>query len=135
GETPHIETTLLPGELITGFKVPGGPWTRRSRYVKVRDRTSYDFALASAAVALELDGPRVVSARIALGGLATIPWRSRVAEEAITGRALNEAVARDAAEAALADAVGHGENAFKVELGKRTIVRALLETAAMEVEA
>lgn len=135
GDTPHIETILVPGELITGFTVSAGPWTRRSRYVKVRDRASYDFALASAAVALELDGDRVVTARIALGGLATVPWRSRAAEQAIEGRELNESTARDAAEAALADAVGHGEDAFKIELGKRTLVRALLETAAMELPA
>jgi xanthine dehydrogenase YagS FAD-binding subunit len=135
GDTPHIETTLAPGDLITGFKLPAGPWTRRSRYVKVRDRTSYDFALASAAVALELDGRRVVSARIALGGLATVPWRSRAAEQAIEGRDLDDASARDAAEAALADAVSHGETAFKIELGKRTLVRALLETADIEMGA
>ena len=135
GDTPHIETILEPGELITGFKVPAAPWTRRSRYVKVRDRASYDFALASAAVALDLDGRRVVTARIALGGLAAIPWRSREAEQAIEGRDLDEATAREAAEAALAGASAHGENALKIELGKRTLVRALLETASMEVAA
>jgi xanthine dehydrogenase YagS FAD-binding subunit len=133
GDTPHIETVLTPGELITGFRVPAGPWTRRSRYVKVRDRASYAFALASAAVALELDGDRVVTARVALGGLATKPWRAREAETAITGRVLDEASAREAAEAALAGAQPQGENAFKVELGRRTIVRALLETQAMEM--
>jgi xanthine dehydrogenase YagS FAD-binding subunit len=134
-DRPDVETTLHPGELITGFTVAALPWARRSRYVKVRDRASYDFALASAAVALDLDGARVVTARIALGGLATVPWRSHPAEQAITGRMLDEASARDAAEAALADAVGHGENAMKIELGKRTLVRALLETAAMELPA
>jgi xanthine dehydrogenase YagS FAD-binding subunit len=134
-DTPHIETTLVPGDLITGFKVPSGPWTRRSRYVKVRDRASYDFALASAAIALQLDGRRVVAARIALGGLAAVPWRSRPAEAAIEGMDLDEISAGHAAEAALADAVAQGEAAFKIELGRRTLVRALLETADMEVAA
>jgi xanthine dehydrogenase YagS FAD-binding subunit len=131
-ETPHIETTLQPGELITGFRVPGGAWTRRSRYVKVRDRASYDFAMSSAAVALELEGDVVTTARIALGGLATKPWRARAAEAAITGHVLDEASANEAAEAALAGAEPQGENAFKVELGRRTVVRALLEAKAME---
>jgi xanthine dehydrogenase YagS FAD-binding subunit len=101
--------------------------------VKVRDRSSYDFALASAAVALELDGDEVVTARIALGGLATKPWRVRQSERMLKGRRLDEASATEAAELALQDAVTHGENGFKVELGRRTLVRALLETAAMDV--
>jgi xanthine dehydrogenase YagS FAD-binding subunit len=132
--TPHIETSLEPGELITGFRIPAGPWTRRSRYVKVRDRQSYDFALASAAVALDLaeDGA-VRTARIGLGGVATRPWRSREAEEVLTGHKLDENVAQAAAEAAFRDAVTHGGNDFKPELGRRTLVRALLETARMEV--
>jgi xanthine dehydrogenase YagS FAD-binding subunit len=133
GDTPHIETSLVAGELITGFKVPAGPWTRRSRYVKVRDRASYDFALASAAVALDLDDDRVINARIAIGGLATTPWRSREAERAIEGRVLDEASAAQAAEAALSGAVTHGENTFRVELGRRTLIRALMETKTMEV--
>ena len=132
-DTPHIETTLAVGDLVTGFKVPMGPWTKRSRYVKVRDRASYDFALASAAVALELDGNQVVTARIALGGLATKPWRSREAEQAITGQDLSEETAAEAAEAALAGAAARGDASFKIELGRRTLVRALLEAQAMEV--
>jgi len=135
GDTPHIETNLTPGDLITGFKVPGGAWTRRSRYVKVRDRASYDFALTSAAVALDLDGDTVRAVRIGLGGLATKPWRAHEAEAALLGRRLDEATAREAAEAALLGAVGHGEVAFKIELGRRTLVRALLETQAMELPA
>jgi xanthine dehydrogenase YagS FAD-binding subunit len=130
GETPHIETTLKPGELITGFGVPAAPWTRRSRFLKVRDRQSYEFALASAAVALDLDGPVVRQARIALGGVAAAPRRSRAAEAALLGKPLTEAAARAAADAALAGAVTHGGNAFKPELARRTLVRALLETAA-----
>ncbi len=90
GETPHIETNLEPGELITFIRVPAGPHTRRSHYVKIRDRESYQFAVASAAVALDLDGDTVRDARIALGGLATVPWRAREAEAALRGKALDE---------------------------------------------
>jgi xanthine dehydrogenase YagS FAD-binding subunit len=134
GDSPHIETNLAPGELITGFKVPAGPWTRRSRYLKIRDRASYDFALASAAVALDLGPGGIVNgARIALGGLATRPWRSPEAEAALAGRVLDEPRAREAAEIAFAGARGWGGNDFKPELGRRTLVRALLETARMEV--
>jgi xanthine dehydrogenase YagS FAD-binding subunit len=130
---PHIETTLGAGELITAFHVPAGPWTRRSTYLKIRDRQSYEFALASAAVALELDGGVVRQARIALGGLAYRPWRAHAAEAQLIGKPLDEANAQAAADAAFADAVTHGGNAFKPSLGRRTLVRALLETAAMEV--
>jgi xanthine dehydrogenase YagS FAD-binding subunit len=133
GDTPHVETTLKPGELITGFSVPAGPWTRRSLYLKIRDRQSYEFALASAAVALDLDGGTVRASRIGLGGVAAKPWRSHEAEAALQGRQLDEATARAAADAAFAGAKAHGQNAFRVELGKRTLVRALLQTAKMEV--
>jgi len=133
GDTPHVETTLASGELITGFTVPAAPWARRSLYLKVRDRESYAFAVASAAVALELDGPRVKQARIALGGVATVPWRARQAEQLLAGQALDEALARRAAEAAFADAKPHGENAFKPELGRRTLVRALLQAQKLEI--
>ena len=133
GATPHVETTLAPGELITGFHVPAAAWTRRSLYLKVRDRESYEFALASAAVALDLDGGAARTVRIALGGVATLPWRARGAEAALTGKPVNEKTAWAAAEAAFAGAVTHGMNAFKPELGRRTLVRALLEAARMEV--
>jgi xanthine dehydrogenase YagS FAD-binding subunit len=133
GDTPHIETNLQPGELITGFHVPPGRWTRRSLYRKVRDRASYDFALASAAVALDLEDGVVVTARIGLGGVATKPWRAHEAEAVLTGRRLDEQVAEQAAEAAFAGAVTGGETDFKPELGRRTLVRALLEAAEMEL--
>jgi xanthine dehydrogenase YagS FAD-binding subunit len=132
GDTPHLEHTLAEGEAITGFVVPGGPWTRRSLYLKVRDRESYEFAQASAAVALELDGGVVRTARIALGGLATVPWRAREAETALTGKKLDESSATDAAEAAFAKAQPNRENAFKIPLGKQTLVRALLAAASKE---
>jgi xanthine dehydrogenase YagS FAD-binding subunit len=131
GGSPHIETVLLPGELITAINVPSGPWTARSHYLKIRDRESYEFALASAAVALELHGEVVHEVRIALGGVATVPWRAHSAEEALRGKVLDEATAMAAAEAAFAHAQPRRHNAFKVPLGKQTLVRALLETRAM----
>jgi xanthine dehydrogenase YagS FAD-binding subunit len=133
GQTPDIETTLKPSELITGFFVPAGPWTRRSLYLKIRDRASYDFALASAAVALDLDGDHVREARIGLGGVATKPWRSAEAEAALRGMKLDETAAKGAAEAAFNLAQPHGQNRFKIELGRRVLVRALL--AARDLEA
>jgi xanthine dehydrogenase YagS FAD-binding subunit len=133
GDNPAVETSLRPGELITAFTVPALPWARRSLYLKIRDRQSYEFALASAAVALDLDGQSVRDVRIALGGVATTPWRARDAENALRGKILDETTARAAADAAFTGAVTHGENDFKPELGRRTLVRALLETAALEV--
>ena len=130
---PHIETTLKPGEIITGFLIPAGGWTRRSLYLKVRDRQSYEFALASAAVALDMDGDTVRSARIGLGGMAYVPWRSHEAEAALVGKPLTEANTEAAAHAAFAGALTHGGNDFKPELGRRTLVRALLQVKAMEV--
>ena len=132
GAAPHVETNLAPGELITGFSVPAGPWTRRSLYLKVRDRESYEFALASAAVALDLDGGTVRDARVGLGGVAAKPWRSAEAERVLRGRSFSEAVARQAAEAAFAGAVAHEQTRFKIELGRRTLARALAQCAAME---
>jgi xanthine dehydrogenase YagS FAD-binding subunit len=132
GDSPEIETTLAPGEIITAFIVPAGPWTRRSVYLKIRDRQSYEFALASAAVALELEGGVVRKAGIALGGVATRPWRAREAERELVGKSLNEASARNAAEAALAGASALRDNGYKIELARRTLVRALLQAERME---
>jgi xanthine dehydrogenase YagS FAD-binding subunit len=133
GRTPDIETGLQPGELITGFVVPSGAWTRRSLYLKIRDRQSYAFAMASAAVALDLDGGFVRDARIALGGVATRPWRAREAEEALIGKPLDEANATAAGKAAFAGARTYKHNAFKVDLGARTVARALIEASRMEI--
>jgi xanthine dehydrogenase YagS FAD-binding subunit len=102
--TPHIETVLDPGDIITGFMVPAGPWTRRSLYLKIRDRESFEFALASIAVALDLHDGLVREARIALGGVATKPWRAHEAEAQLNGKHLDEAAAKAAAEAAFAGA-------------------------------
>ncbi|MCI0573766.1 MAG: xanthine dehydrogenase family protein subunit M [Myxococcaceae bacterium] len=125
GDTPERETVLEHGELITHVDLPHLPFARRSHYLKVRDRASYEFALASAAVALDVDGDRIRTARVALGGIATRPWRSPEAERVLTGQAPTADVFRAAADAALASAVPQKHNAFKVELAKRTLVRAL----------
>ena len=130
---PHIETSLRSGEIITAFFVPAGTWSRRSVYLKVRDRTSYEFAIASAAVALDVEGGTVRTARIGLGGMAYRPWRATEAEEALTGHALTEATAEAAADLALKPAKTHGYNDYKPELGRRTLVRALLEAQSMSV--
>ena len=133
GTTPHIETNLAAGELIVAFVIPTTTFARRSAYVKVRDRQSYEFASASAAVALDIDNGLVREARIALGGIATRPWRARQAEAILKGGILDEATAMAAANVAFADAMPHGHNAFKIPLGKATLVRALLETAGLEI--
>jgi xanthine dehydrogenase YagS FAD-binding subunit len=132
GENPSRETTLEPGELITAFVVPPLSFARRSLFLKIRDRQSYEFALASAAVALDLEGETIRDSRIALGGVATTPWRSREAEANLKGKVLNETNARSAAQAAFAGAVTHGGNDFKPELGRRTLVRALLQAKTLE---
>jgi xanthine dehydrogenase YagS FAD-binding subunit len=133
GDAPDIETTLQSGEMIASFFVPSGPWTRRSLFLKVRDRKSYEFALASAAVALDLENGVVRTARVALGGLATVPWRAAAAEAALRGKPINVETRKAAAEAAFTGARPQSHNAFKIELGKRTLMHALDQTAAMEI--
>jgi xanthine dehydrogenase YagS FAD-binding subunit len=135
GNTPHIETTLAAGDLITGFSIPAGAYARRSLYLKVRDRESYEFALASAAVALELDGDTVRQVRIGLGGPVAVPWRAREAEALLTGKPLDEANATAAARAAFAAAKPREHNAFRIPLGQQTLVRALLQAKSMELAA
>ena len=126
---PERETVLRPGDLITAIDLPALPWARRSTYLKVRDRASFAFALASAAVALDVEGSMIRNARVALGGVGTKPWRSREAERALVGRKVTEATFRAAADAALAGARPHTDNAFKINLAKRTLVRALASVA------
>ena len=124
GDTPHVEVALDHGELITQIIISNLPAARRSHYLKVRDRASYEFALASAAVVLDLDGDTIRAARLGLGGIATKPWRATEAEQSLTGRKASDESFRDAAEIALAGAVAREHNHFKIELAKRTIVRA-----------
>jgi xanthine dehydrogenase YagS FAD-binding subunit len=126
GSTPEIETTLEPGELILRIRVPVTPMGVKSTYHKIRDRESYAFALASAAVALELEGDKVRAARIALGGLATRPWRARRAEQVLVGRHLTYETARQAGDMALEGAKAGRDNGFRIELGARTVVDALM---------
>jgi xanthine dehydrogenase YagS FAD-binding subunit len=127
GNTPEVENDLRPGELITEVVVPRLDWARRSTYVKVRDRQSYEFALCSAAVALDIQDSRVVDARVAVGGVATVPWRLPSVEAALRGAPATQASFEGAAEAATEGAKPLSHNGFKVSLVKRTVVRALLE--------
>jgi xanthine dehydrogenase YagS FAD-binding subunit len=131
GNSPQIETTLAPGELISAFSIPGR-WPR-SVYLKARDRQSYEFALASAAVALDVQDGLVRDARLALGGVATVPWRAREAEALIKGQRFDDGLAQRVAEAAFAGARGSKHNEFKIALGQRVVARALHQAAAMEV--
>ena len=129
GSTPQIEHDLRHGELIESVFVPDAPHARRSSYLKVRDRASYEFALAAAAVGLDLEGGVIRSARVAIGGVATKPWRARIAETALNGKRPAPDVFRAAADAELKQARGYGQNDFKIELAKRTVVRALEDLA------
>jgi xanthine dehydrogenase YagS FAD-binding subunit len=133
GSRPEIETHLAAGELISAFLVPPIPWAKRSLYLKIRDRQSYEFALASAAVALDLAGEEVRQVRIGLGGVATRPWRAREAEAALTGKPATNDNFATAAKIAFAAAHGRQGNRFKIELGQRTLVRALAQAAQMRV--
>src|SRR5437762_1446515 len=125
GSTPNRETVLEPGDLITYVTLPPPVEGSRQVYLKLRDRASYEFALASAAVVITITGGKVARARIALGGVGTKPWRSAEAEAALVNQAANEANFRKAAEAALRDAKPHSENGFKIELAKRCLTHAL----------
>ena len=124
GDTPHVEFALAHGELITHIVIPHLPAARRSHYLKVRDRASYEFALASSAVILDLGRDNIRSARLGLGGIATRPWRALEAEDFLTGREASDETFHEAAEIALTGAVAREHNQFKIELAKRTIVRA-----------
>jgi xanthine dehydrogenase YagS FAD-binding subunit len=126
GTTPHLEVTLAPDELIVRIRVPVTTLGRASTYHKIRDRESYAFALASAAVALSMDGNTVVDARVALGGVATRPWRARETERALMGRRLTPASTHKAAMAAFAAARVGRDNVFKIELAARTVSDALM---------
>jgi xanthine dehydrogenase YagS FAD-binding subunit len=130
GDTPHIETVLLPGEMITAIDIPASAAAKRSQYLKVRDRASFEFALVSAAVALELDGGTIRAVRAAAGGVGTKPWRLPEVEAALTGRQADPATLKAAAEQAGAGAKPAGMNAFKQVLLRRTVLRALQTVSA-----
>jgi xanthine dehydrogenase YagS FAD-binding subunit len=124
GDTPHVDTVLEPGEVIAAITVPASPLAR----LKVRDRAAFEFAVVSAAVALDIDGDRIRQARVALGGVGTKPWRVPRVEAALTAASLDPAALRRAAALAAEGAQGRGHNDFKIELMQRAIVRAV-ETA------
>jgi xanthine dehydrogenase YagS FAD-binding subunit len=125
GSTPDRETVLEPGDLITHVTLPPPVMGSRQVYLKLRDRASYEFALASAGVVITVASGRVTRARIALGGVGTKPWRSPEAEAALAGQPVDPANFRKAAEAALRDAQPQSENGFKIELAKRCLTHAL----------
>lgn len=129
GTTPNIETVLEPGDLITAVTLPAPVAGARSGYLKLRDRAAYEFALASAAIVLVVSGGKVTHARVALGGVGTIPWRAREAEAELIGKPATREQFVRAAEAAMKDAKPRSENGFKVELAKRCIVHALTTVA------
>jgi len=132
GNTPERDNALEPGDLIVGLRLPAKARTFAShaRYLKVRERTSYAFAVVSAAAALRIEGGKIREARLALGGVAAKPWRGRPAEEILAGASVSDAAFRRAAEAALAEAKPSGDNQFKIELARRIVVRALTLAAA-----
>jgi xanthine dehydrogenase YagS FAD-binding subunit len=125
-DTPDREHAIEPGELITGVTVPHASWYRRSAYLKIRDRESYEFALCSAAVALDMDGPQIRDARIAAGGVGTKPWRLPEVAQALIGKRASQETFERAAEVATKGARPLSQNGFKVTLLKRTLTRALV---------
>jgi xanthine dehydrogenase YagS FAD-binding subunit len=132
GETPERENVLEPGDLIVALRLPAEAraFSAHARYLKVRERTSYAFAIVSAAAALRIERGTIREARLALGGVAAKPWRARAAEKILVGSSLERVTFQRAAEAALADAKPSGDNQFKIELAQRIIVRALTLAAA-----
>lgn len=128
GKTPNRETVLEPGDLVTHISIPALPGGAKSHYLKLRDRASYEFALASAAVVLKHTKGRIEFVRIALGGVGTVPWRSHEAEHALMGKNATPATFRSAAEAALHGAKAQSQNGFKIELAKRCLAHALTQT-------
>jgi xanthine dehydrogenase YagS FAD-binding subunit len=129
GTTPQKENVLEPGELIVAVTIPAAAHAQRSTYLKVRERASYAYALASAAVGLDVQGGTIRAARVALGGVGAQPWRSREAEKALVGQPATEATFKAAAAAALQGAKPREHNAYKVELAQNTLVRALQQVA------
>jgi xanthine dehydrogenase YagS FAD-binding subunit len=129
GDTPQLDTNLQPNEIVTAVELPAHGFAANYSYLKIRDRLSYAFALVSVAAALELDGGRVKEARLALGGVAHKPWRSSEAETALRGQVTDELALSRAADLLLRDAKGFAHNAFKIDLARRAIVRALTQAA------
>jgi xanthine dehydrogenase YagS FAD-binding subunit len=131
GDTPHVETVLKPGDLITAIWIPLASAGRRSHYLKVRDRATFEWSLASAAVSLGMSDDTILDARIAVGGVATKPWRLPHVEEMLVNKRLDRDLARAAGERAADGAEPRGQNAFKVTLLQRTVERALLQIGGL----
>jgi xanthine dehydrogenase YagS FAD-binding subunit len=129
GDTPQIDNTLEPNEIVTGIELPPRGFAANHSYLKIRDRLSYAFALVSVAAALELDGDRITEARVALGGVAHRPWRKPEAEAALRGRSANAAAFANAADVLLQGAKGFGHNDFKIDLARRAVIRTLTQAA------
>jgi xanthine dehydrogenase YagS FAD-binding subunit len=131
GSNPQLDTTLKPDELILSIDLPPSPYAAHSRYLKVRDRASYEFALVSVAAALELDGGTIRGARIAMGGVAHKPWRAETAEQSLIGEKASIELFDAAGREAMAGATPHRDNAFKVEMGRRAVARALMNAGGL----
>jgi xanthine dehydrogenase YagS FAD-binding subunit len=127
GDTPERETVLEQGELITAVDIPATPFAANSLYLKLRDRASYEFALASVALALEMSGKKIATARVAFGGVATKPWRARNVEAVLAGQVPSESLFTRAAEVAAEGAIPRGDNSYKVDLLKRAVVKSLTD--------
>jgi xanthine dehydrogenase YagS FAD-binding subunit len=132
GDTPNLDTNLHPDEIITSIDLPPKGFAEHHAYLKLRDRTSYAFALVSVAIALEIEGNMVKETRIALGGVAPKPWRNREAENRLNGRPATNAKFQAAAEGIFREAKGFTYNTFKIELGRRAVVRALRQAVEMK---
>jgi xanthine dehydrogenase YagS FAD-binding subunit len=130
GDTPQRDTNLQPDEIVTAVELPARGFAANYTYLKIRDRLSYAFALVSVAAALELQGDTIVEARLALGGVAHKPWRDPAAEAALRGQAATPATFTRAADLMLRDAKGFAHNAFKIDLARRAVIRALTQAAA-----
>jgi xanthine dehydrogenase YagS FAD-binding subunit len=131
GDTPEKDNNLLKGELITTITVPKNPFTKNVHYLKIRDRSSYAFALVSVAAALDLNGDSIKQARLAMGGVAHKPWRLTAAENFLKGKTITIANFQQAALIAMKDAKGHGYNNFKLKLGSNAIVESLKTASAI----
>jgi xanthine dehydrogenase YagS FAD-binding subunit len=129
GNTPQLDTSLHPNEIVTAVELPARGFAKNYSYLKIRDRLSYAFALVSVAAALELEGNTITQARLALGGVAHKPWRDTAAEDALRGQPANQVAFTHAADLLLRDAKGFAHNTFKIELARRSIVRTLTQAA------
>jgi xanthine dehydrogenase YagS FAD-binding subunit len=132
GDKPEVDNTLNPGELVTAIELPAEGYAKNFTYLKLRDRASYAFALVSVAVGLTMEGDTIKKARFALGGVAHKPWRDQEAEKMLKGQKASPDLFRQVAAKVFAEAKGYGSNSFKIELGRRAIVRALKQAVEMD---